>query len=219
MDGFARAQAGDPDALSALMRRHIPLVQALCRRFSYSEDAFQQGCVGLLLAIRRYRAASGFQFSTYAVPVILGEMRRAFSHTLGWRARKTLRLAEKCREDAIRKTGREPAAADIARKAGVTPEELMLLLERSQTPIYEDESRALLQSLPDPAGDAWLLRLLIRDILERMERSESDLLLRRFCLGCSQAAVARALRVTQSAVSRREKAARMHFRAAWNDEG
>ena len=219
MDDFGRAQAGDSDALAMLLRRHMPLVQALSRRFSYSEDAFQQGCIGLLLAIRRYRSDSGFQFSTYAVPVILGEMRRAFSQALGWRARRTLRAAEKIRQDMIRLTGREPAAADVARAAGIAPEELMLLMERSRPPLYDDESCFLMQCLPDPSSDAWLLRLLIRDILDRMQRDESLLLRRRFLLGYSQAAVARALRITQSAASRREKAARMHFRAAWEDEG
>ena len=67
MGAFSKAQAGDADALSALLRRHIPLVQALARRFSYSEDAFQQGCMGLLYAIRHFREDSGCQFSTYAV--------------------------------------------------------------------------------------------------------------------------------------------------------
>ena len=55
MGAFTLAQRGDPQALSALVRQHIPLVQALCRRFSYCEDAFQQGCMGLVCAIRKFR--------------------------------------------------------------------------------------------------------------------------------------------------------------------
>lgn len=213
MNPYALAQAGDPDALAALVRQHIPLVQALSHRFSYSEDAFQQGCMGLVTAIRRFRAADGWRFSTYAAPLILGEMRRAFSRGLGWRARAALNRAKRFRETALQATGREPAIADAARAAGVPPEELTLLLEWDRQSAPMDET--LLDALPDPRGEDWLTRLFIRDIVSRMEQSDGWLLRQRFFLGRSQSAVARTLGITQSAASRREKAARMRFRAAW----
>lgn len=214
MELYQLAQRGSPEALSALVRQHMPLVWALAGRFSRSEDAFQQGCLGLVTAIRRYREDSGLRFSTYAVPVILGEIRHAFSRNLGWRARKKLNLARRCEEEYLRQRGRAPTAHQIAAAAGIPPEELMLLIERDRGPQY-DESGALLSSLPDPRGDDWLLRILIRDILSRMRREESWLIRQRFIIGRSQAHIARMLRITQSTASRREKAARMHFRAAW----
>lgn len=214
MGAYALAQAGDPDALSALVRQHMLLVHSLAKRFSYSEDAFQMGCMGLVKAIRNYREKGPWQFSTYAVPVILGEMRHAFARQLNWRSQAALRRAQRIRESMLKETGSEPAIGEVALRAGIQPEELALLLEWSAGPIY-DESGALLSSLPDPRGDAWLTRFMIRDILERMRPEESWLLRQRFLLEISQTALANRLHISQSAASRKEKAARMHFRAAW----
>lgn len=216
MSAYALAQAGDADALAALVRRHFPLVYALARRFSYSEDAVQQGCMGLVRAIRCFREENGCQFSTYAVPVILGEMRRAFSRQVGWRSRAALNRAKRISDEIAVRTGREPAVCEVARLAGIPPEELWFLMESEKGPVY-DETGRLLSSLPDPRGDAWLTGLMIRDILDRMAPLESWLIRQRCCLMVSQARIARRLRVSQSAVSRKEKAARTHFRAAWTE--
>lgn len=216
MSVYALAQAGDPDALAALVRQHIPLVQALNRRFSFSEDAFQQGCIGLVTAIRRFREELGNQFSTYAVPIILGEMRHAFSHSLGWRARSALRRVQAFREEALQRTGREPAIRETAAAAGLQPEELMLLMERDQPNIY-DETGTLLSSIPDPRGDSWLLRLCIQDIFSRMSPEEQWLLHQRFLNGKSQTEIARGLHVPQYQVSRWEKRAKARFRQAWKE--
>lgn len=216
MGVYALAQAGDPDALSALVRQHIPLVQALSRRFSFHEDAFQQGCIGLVAAIRRFREELGNQFSTYAVPIILGEMRHAFAHSLGWRARAALRRAQAFREETLQRTGTEPAIGETAAAAGLRPEELLLLMERDQPPAY-DETGTLLSSIPDPRGDSWLTRLCIQDIFSRMSPEEQWLLHQRFVGGRSQTEIARGLHVPQYQVSRWEKRARTHFCQAWKE--
>jgi len=214
---YARAQNGDPDALAALVRQHIPLVQALSRRFSYSEDAFQMGCMGLVSAIRRFRFDGRWQFSTYAVPLILGEMRRAFARGLGWRAHAALNKAKRYRDNALQFSGREPQSAEVAKAAGITPAELTLLMEWDQ-PSAPLDTEAL-SFLPDPYSEAWLTRLFIRDIISRMAPWDRYVLRQRFILGQSQTAVAKRLGLSQSAESRREKAARMRFRAAWMEEG
>lgn len=213
---FALAQAGDPDALSALLRRHAPLVQALCRRFSYHEDAFQQGCLGLLQAIRRYREDTGYQFSTYAVPVILGEMRRAFSHSLGWRTRAALKKARDYENQVLARTGRPPSIQETAQRAGLPPEELALLLEQDKGPVY-DATGLLLPGIADPLSDHWLMRLFIRDILERMPQKESWLIRQRFLCMRSQTELSLALHTSQSSISRMEKQARLRFIHAWNE--
>ena len=215
MSLYALAQQGDPEALSALVRQHIPLVQALCRRFSGSEDAFQQGCMGLVKAIRKYREDSGCQFSTYAVPVLLGEMRRAYSHTLGWRSRAALNRAKAYQERTLRLTGQDPPIMEIAANAGVSPEELALLIERDKGPVY-DEQGTLFPSLPDPMGENWLLRFCILDVLSRMPKDESWLIRQRYVAGKSQTELARALSVSQTSISRQERNAREHFAQAWN---
>ncbi len=215
MNLFTAAQRGDPDALAALFRQHVPLVRALSGRFSYSEDAFQLGCMGLVTAIRHYRADGAWRFSTYAVPLILGEMRRAFSKGIGWRAQKALNRAKKYRERALQATGREPSVSDAASAAGISPSELTLLLEWDQPPVCLDTDT--LAAFPDPYGEGWLTRLFIRDILSRMPAKDRYVLRQRFFLGRTQTAVAKSLGLSQSAESRREKAARMRFRTAWLD--
>ena len=213
---YDRARQGDDAALSILAARNLPLVRALARRFPDREEAYQAGCVGLVKAIRGFRAERGFQFSTYAVPLILGEMRRTRQDPLGWRARAALNRARAYREAAVRQTGREPSACDVARAAGVDPAELALLMERDQPPLY-DETGDLLSSLPDPRGDGWLTRLLIRDTIARLPRDDAWLLRQRFLLGRSQTQLARALHLSQSQLSRREKRARQNFCNAWTD--
>ncbi|MBE5787910.1 MAG: sigma-70 family RNA polymerase sigma factor [Clostridiales bacterium] len=215
MGMFADAQAGDADALGSLVRTHMPLVQALARRFSFCEDAFQQGCLGLVHAIRHFREEMGRQFSTYAVPWILGEMRRAFSHTLGWRARAALKRAMEYQQ-RMQQQGREVTVGEMAAAAGIAREEMILLMERSQPMLY-DESGILLPSLPDPQGESWLMRLCIRDILQRMPREERWIIEQRYMKGRSQTEVALCLKTTQSRISRREKLARQHFRQAWSE--
>ena len=216
MSLFALAQAGDPDALSALVRQHIPLVQALCRRFSWNEDAFQQGCMGLVKAIRGYHEDSGNQFSTYAVPVILGEMRRAYSRVLGWRSRAALNRAKAYQEQQMRLTGVNPPIQEIAAHAGVAPEELALLIEQEKGPVY-DGTGAVFSSLPDPMGENWLLRFCILDALSRLPKEESWLIQQRYVAGTSQIELARTLRVSQSSISRQEKQAKEHFIRLWRD--
>ena len=214
MEAYSRAQAGDADALSALVRRHVPLVQSLCRRFPDVPDAFQAGCVGLVKAIRGFRAEMGYAFSTYAVPVILGEMRAARSHALGWRARAALKRARDYENGVLSRTGRRPSVADAAAHAGISPEELMLLEERSQPPVY-DETGDLLSSLPDPRGEDFLLRLCIFDILDRLPRIEGWLLRERFIRLRTQQEIARRLHTRQYSVSRLEKRARQRFIREW----
>lgn len=214
MGEYALAQAGQADILAGLIRRHIPLVQALAKRFSYSEDAFQLGCIGLVRAIRRFREDSGFQFSTYAVPVILGEMRKAFSGTLGWRAKAALNRAKRYQESVMKRTGKAPSIRETALHAGVSPEELLLILEAAQPILLEETPDAA--RFPDPHGENWLLRFFIRDILERMCREDSWLIRQRYILERSQREIALQLRIAQSTVSRKEKSARKHFLSAWN---
>lgn len=216
MSLYILAQQGDADALSCLIRKHIPLVQALTKRFSYCEDAFQQGCLGLVLAIRGFKESLGFCFSTYAVPVILGEMRKAFSKNIGWRARRTLNKAKAYQEEKIKTTGKEPTLQEMAKAAGTEPHELLLLLEWDQETVV-DETGEFFHSIPDPHGDSWLIRLLIRDIFERMSKKEQWLLQKRFYEGISQQELAERLSISQSTLSRYEKKVRQIFIKAWNE--
>lgn len=216
-DEYRKAQAGDALALGLLVRRHIPLVQALCRRFSQREDVFQQGCVGLVKAIRAFQPETGNAFSTYAVPVILGEMKKTFARDVGWRSRAAVKKAKDYQARFFQQHGHMPGISETAKAAGLPAVDLCLLLEMEQGPQY-DETGDLLTSIPDPNGDKWLTRFCVRDVLSRMPREESRLLTQRYFRGRTQTELACAWSVTQYALSRAEKKARARFRAAWTEE-
>ena len=217
MSLYSLAQAGDSEALAELVRNHIPLVQALSRRFSFCEDAFQQGCLGLVKAIRNYREDSGFQFSTYAVPIILGEMRRTYSKTLGWRSRAVLKKAKDYQERYYQLNGRLPTVHQTAEQIGMDAAELVWLLEQDLGPLY-DETGLLFSAISDPQSEAWLIRFCIRDALARLPKNDRDLIQQRFIQGKSQAELAAERNTTQSTISRQEKQARLHFQLAWEEK-
>ncbi len=215
MSEFLSAQRGDADALALLMRQHMPLVQSLVKRLAYArEDVFQSGCVGLLIAIRRFRPERGAAFSTYAVPFILGEMRRANGLGVGWRARAAMRRAFSAREKYFSEHGREPPLDVLTRASGLDAYELSLLLETMKPPVY-DESGALLVALPDPSGGAWLEHFLLRDLIERLPARDRALLHFRFILNRSQAELARLSGAAQSTISRQEKRICARLRSEW----
>ena len=142
------------------------------------------------------------------IGVILGRYREM-------RARAALKRARDYENGVLSRTGRWPSVADAAAHAGISPEELMLLEERSQPPVY-DETGDLLSSLPDPRGEDFLLRLCIFDILDRLPRIEGWLLKERFVRLRTQQEIARRLHTRQYSVSRLEKRARQHFIQEWN---
>ncbi len=214
MEEIARAQMGSERALASLMRRHAPLVQALAMRFEEVQDAFQAGCIGLMKAIRGFDEKKGYAFSTYAVPVILGEMRKTREKRFGWRLEKKLRAANIYRDEMMKQFGREPTLQEMAERAQLPLSDMLLLMERTQTMQY-DEDGYLLPSIPDPKGEYWMDRLLIRDILDRMPYLYSDILRRRYVYEESQVQVARRLHIHQSSLSRAEKKARLMFASAW----
>ncbi len=214
MDDIEKAKAGNEKALSRLMRRHAPLVQMLAKRFADVQDAFQAGCIGLIKAIRGFDAEKGYAFSTYAVPVILGEMRKTRDRRFGWRTEKQLRRAMCFRDEMMKQYGREPTIVEMAEKAGVNPAEMALLMEGSG-PVCYDTDGSLFSTIPDPASETYQLRFFIRDILDRMPGEYSYILRHRYVLQESQKQLAQRMQVNQSSISRTERKARLMFISAW----
>lgn len=215
MSEYLAARRGDADALKSLVRRHMPLVQSLAKRLSYSrEDVFQAGCVGLVIAIRRFQPERGAQFSSYAVPFILGEMRRADGRGVGWRVRRAMRRAFAAREKYYAEYGREPPLEVLSRASGLDMYELSLLLETTKPPIY-DENGALFSALPDRQGGAWLDRFLLRDLIERLPARDRALIHFRFILNRSQSELAHLSGAAQSTISRQEKRICRYLRSEW----
>ncbi len=217
MNRMERAQNGDAKALALLMRQHAPLVQALAKRFEQIQDAFQAGCMGLVKAIRGYREETGFAFSTYAVPLILGEMKKTREKKFGWRTDQKLRKINIFREQIMKEKGRDATADEMAEKTGWKAAEIAFLLEMNKQVLYYDDERASVCEVKDPAGESWMERFFIRDILERMPEEYSYILRHRFILSESQQHVSARMHVHQSTLSRNEKKARLMFISAWQD--
>ncbi len=228
-----RAQAGEKAVLEDLARRNLPLVRAVLRRFSAwhrdQEELYQQGCMGLVKAIRRFDPGLGMQFSTYAVPVILGEVRRLL------RDDSPVHIARTDREKAasVRKTVRllrqtlkkEPTLTEIARAMRMDGAELVFLMESGRQPVSLDDSpsdgRALSwgEILRDPRSDRWMERFFLRDLIARLPKREQWLLYFRYAAEKTQAETAHLLRMTQVQVSRLEARVRVILREQWNDAG
>ncbi|MBQ4086320.1 MAG: sigma-70 family RNA polymerase sigma factor, partial [Clostridia bacterium] len=127
-DAVLRAREGDEEAFSEAVVENLPLVAHIAKRFSRAEaeyeDLFQSGCIGLMKAVRRYEPGFGTAFSTYAVPVIMGEIRRLLRDGGQVHVARSIRekaaLIAKCEEELTAQTGSAPTFAQISEKTGLT---------------------------------------------------------------------------------------------------
>ncbi len=230
---IARAQEEDKEALEEMVRRNLPLVRCVLKRFSAwgrdSEELYQQGCMGLVKAIQRFDLTAGVQFSTYAVPMILGELRRFLrddspvhvartDRERAVHARKTIRILRQALH-------REPTLPEIAKAMRMPAAELVLLLETGRQPVSLDSSPTADQRLSwgeilrDPRSEAWMERLFLRDLISRLPKTEQWLLYLRYAADKTQAETAALLQMTQVQISRMEARVRVLLREQWNDTG
>lgn len=210
---------------------HLPLVKMLCRRFAplnrEREELYQQGCVGLMKALSRFDPSMGVKFSTYAVPVILGEMRtftRISAPCHIPRQDRELRARVRRAEALLRQQNhREPTVTELAMALRMDPAELTLAMEEIATVPLDaplgGSTHPVAELIPDPQGESWLNKLLLQDMLERLPQRERKLLYLRWRQGLTQAETARALGMTQVQVSRAEMRLKSQLRRQWMDSG
>lgn len=200
------------------------LVHACCKRFTGRgveyDDLYQSGCIGLVKAAKAFDPGRGFQFSTYAVPVILGEIKKIFRDGGSVKVSRSLKdlsykaLREK--ERLSKKLGREPTISELAEVFGVTPEEMGEAL-CSAAPVTSltvyDEDGEREADLPD---DDRILEITeniaLRDAIRNLGESDEKLITYRYFKGKTQSETARILGMSQVQVSRREKYIFMELR-------
>lgn len=225
-DLIKRAQSGDEGAREEIVHGNLRLVRSLVTRFATggqdAEDLFQLGCIGLLKAVDRFDLTYDNRFSTYAVPLILGEIRRHLrddgpirvSRSLKLLAQQAKRAAERLQADL----GREPSIAELAGAVGVSPEELVEALEGVRAPAsihqtileHEGDPIFLMDKLSSPAEGSegqWVDRVALRDGLSQLGDRERAVIMLRFFRDKTQAEVAGIIGVSQVQVSRLERKA------------
>jgi len=231
---FQRAREGDQGARSELFERHLPLAEHLAARFlptgADREDVRQVAGLGLIKAIDGFDPGRGTAFSTYAVPVILGEMkmyfRRAGAVHVTRGARDLARRASAERERLASGRCAEPTVREIARAMEVDEGELVLALEGVRPPLSLEEKGprgegsaiALLERLSGDDSSSWFERLALREALYRLDGQERRVLRLRYFEDKTQAETACELNLSQPHVSRLETRALRRLRGLMGGE-
>ena len=196
---------------------NIGLVHAIANRFRSRgadyDDLFQAGCVGLIKAVDRFDESRGFMFSTYAVPVIMGEIRRLFRDGGAVKVSRAMKeqslRVQTVRDEFMRTALREPTVTELSELTGIDVPELCEILNVI-TPVLSlsvdsDEGGEELD-IPVDNSDSFFERMAVRELLSRLSAQEQQLLQLRDYQGKTQCEVAAVLGISQVQVSRREKA-------------
>ncbi len=217
------AQNGDAEARAKVYENNIGLVYMVLERFKSSayeyEDLFQIGSIGLLKAIDKFDFAYQVRFSTYAVPMIIGEIKKFLRDDGIVKVQRGLKETYgkvRWAQDKLRSNlGREPGIAEIASLLEIEKEEIVLAMEACQSPAYmqdvmpgEKEQLSLIDKLANEDGNVLMLeQMALREALAKLEDREREVLLRRYFKDETQMVIAEDLGVSQVQVSRIEKAA------------
>ena len=209
---------------SVRAEENIGLVHTCAKRFKGRgieyDDLFQAGCVGLVKAAEHFDNTRGYRFSTYAVPVILGEIRKLF------RDGGAVKMARGLKELSLKVSravqefqahyGREPTVHELAEQFSVSTEQIAEALNASQQPLsltFSDEDGESQTDIPVPPPDERLIEhLALQTELSRLPEADRRLIILRYYQGLTQAKTAALLGITQVQVSRREKKLLLHLR-------
>lgn len=239
---IAKSQAGDKEAREVLIEKNLGLVRTIVRRFLgrgvEPEDLFQIGTIGLMKAVDKFDLSYDVKFSTYAVPMITGEIKRFIrddgpvkvSRTLKERAMKIRTSVSRLRSEL----GREPNLEEIARDTGIEPEDIILAMESDTrvesiySSIYQDDGSevylvdkvaagsdgcgSICGSSQDPEKEQLINHLLLQQLLSTLKEQERQLIVLRYFRNRTQTEVAAILGISQVQVSRLEKKILLHMR-------
>ena len=224
---------GDRDAREKFINGNLRLVLSVVGRFSgrgeNADDLFQIGCVGLIKAIDNFDITLNVQFSTYAVPMIIGEIRRYLRDNNMVRVSRSIRdLAYKVlqvKEKKIKENGKEPSIEEIAKELEIEKEEISFCLDAIQDPVslqepvYNDgtDSVYIMDQVKDSKNtdELWAENITMTEALKKLNDKEKMIITKRFFDGRTQMEVAEEIGISQAQVSRLEKNAINHMRRLW----
>jgi len=225
---FKKVQQGDFSAREELIKGNLRLVLSVIQRFTnrgeYVDDLFQVGCIGLMKAIDNFDLGQNVKFSTYAVPMIIGEIRRYLRDNNSIRVSRSLRdiayKALQVRDKLVNMNSREPSINEIAQELNIPREEIVFALDAIQEPvslfepIYHDGGDPIF--VVDQIGDEknidanWVETISVKEAMNKLNERERHILTLRFFEGKTQMEVAEEIGISQAQVSRLEKAA-LHY--------
>ena len=227
---FVKIKQGDAIAREEFINGNLKLVLSVIKKFSNRkenpDDLFQIGCIGLIKAIDNFDVTQGVQFSTYAVPMIIGEIRRYLRDNNAIRVSRSLRdiayKALSAKEKLSTTNFKEPTINDISKEIDIPKEDIVMALDAIQDPIslfepiYHDGTDAVfvVDQVRDDKNtdDAWLEKIALKEAMKKLNKREKQILKMRFYQGKTQMEVAEEISISQAQVSRLEKSALNHMR-------
>ena len=220
---FIRIKQGDEEARKEFINGNLRLVLSVIQRFygrgENADDLFQIGCIGLIKSIDNFDLTQGVQFSTYAVPMIIGEIRRYLRDNNTIRVSRSVRdLAYKTlqyKERFNKEKGREPTIEEIAKELGVEREDIAFSLDAIQDPlslqepVYNNESENIfiMDQVKDPknSDEKWTENMTIEEAMKKLGEKEKKIITKRYFDGRTQMEVADEIGISKAKVSRLEK--------------
>lgn len=219
-----RAQTGDKNARDELISGNLRLVLSIIQRFmnrnELPDDLFQVGCIGLIKAIDNFDLGHGVRFSTYAVPMIIGEVRRYLRDNNSVRVSRSLRdtayKAMQTKERLQKEQMKEPTVREIAEAMGAEAADVVAALESVvepvslYEPVYSDggDTVFIFDQIGDEGSESnWLCEISFKQAVEKLSERERTILTMRFISGKTQMDVANEIGISQAQVSRLEKSA------------
>ncbi len=217
------ARNGDKKAREELINGNLRLILSVIQRFSGRgeafDDLFQVGCIGLIKSIDNFDISQNVRFSTYAVPMIIGEIRRHLRDNNSIRVSRSMRdtayRAMQIKEQILASKNKEPTIEEIAQEMGVSKETVVLSLESVVEPISlnepifsdgEGDTVYIMDQIGDNDGDVnWLGEIFLKQAVRKLSIREKNILSLRFLKGNTQTEVARKIGISQAQVSRLEK--------------
>jgi RNA polymerase sporulation-specific sigma factor len=235
MELLRKAQKGDVDARERLVNCNLKLIFNLIQRFAHRgyelEDLFQIGTIGLIKAIDKFDFSYGVKFSTYAVPMIIGEIRRFLRDDHPIKVPRSYKelvyKINRSREKLAVDLRRDPTINEIAQDLGVESEDVIIALEAVQSPasihdtLYQDDSDPIyvLDQLPldKDTNPAWFEKIALQEVLDKLPEREKHVLMLRFFEDKTQSEIAKSMNLSQVQISRIERAALHRLRQILDD--